>query len=628
MLRNPPTKPLLIYDGNCTFCQKWILRLLRLTGSRIECRPSQECGENFSEIPPEAFEESIQFIGRNGALYSGALAFFQAMATHPLSRLPLFIYQNLPGFGVLSEDCYQWVARNRTRLSSLDSALTGLCGKIPHYETSTHLFLRLLAAVYFIAFASLGAQIIGLIGSNGITPARELLPAVIAQYDILSFLKLPTLFWLCNDDWILQGTCVAGAVLSIIALLGIAQPACFFLLWFLYLSLCSVGNVFLGFQWDNLLLEVGFLGILIAPWCRCHFKQGGFEAPVLGRWLLLWLLFRLMFSSGMVKWLSGDETWHHFTALQYHYETQPLPTFIGYFAHQLPAAFQHFSVLAMFGIELFLPFLIFGPRRLQLCAASGFIFLQLLITLTGNYCFFNLLSVGLCLFLIDDETWLRLGNTLRLPALFKPQSQISKPAGSLEIKQRACPSFIFLPLAALIFFLSLIQFSGLIFSSLFWPAPVAWLAESAAGFRTVNSYGLFAVMTTVRREITVEGSADGNTWFEYEFKWKPGATTKRPDFVAPYQPRLDWQMWFAALGSYKQNPWFLHFCEQLLRGSPDVLRLLKTNPFHEHPPKYIRAVMYEYHFTKPGVLFRNGEWWSATYLGPYCPTLYLNRQEP
>ena len=428
---------------------------------------------------------------------------------------------------------------------------------------------------------------------------------------------LPTLCWLDSSDGFLRFQCAAGAVLAVILIVGIAPAPCLALLWLLYLSLTAVGRDFLGFQWDNLLLEAGLIAIFFAPlqlWPRPS-REAPPSRPVL--WLLRLLLFKLMFSSGCVKLLSGDPNWRNLTALTFHYQTQPLPTWVGWYANQLPLWFQKASCLAMFGIELGAPFLIFAPRRLRFCGGAAIAFLQVLILLTGNYTFFNLLTLALCLLLLDDFSLAKF-----VPARLRPAFAPATRHPS-RVAPGRWPRFIIAPLAGVVIILSLFQM-GLMFGMRpGWLFPVAVADEWLAPFRSFNGYGLFAVMTTDRREIIVEGSNDGVNWLPYEFKYKPGGLDRRPAFVAPHQPRLDWQMWFAALGDYRQNPWFANFCERLLQGSPEVLALLGKNPFPNHPPRYIRAEFYDYRFTDFAERRATGDWWKREFVGEYLPPISL-----
>jgi hypothetical protein len=362
--------------------------------------------------------------------------------------------------------------------------------------------------------------------------------------------------------------------------------------------------VFGHIQSDALLLEVGFLAI---------FLTGGSRIVI---WLYRWLLFRFMLFSGLIKLLTHDQSWARLTALDFHYETQPLPTPLAWYAHQLPEWFQQLSVLAMFGIEVGLPWLIFMPRRLRIVAAGGFLVLQIAISLTGNYHFLNLLTLFLCLFLFEDRPL-----AARLPSWVAARAHDRFPApGRLATAGAAA-------LAAILVASSLTQT---------WerlerrtpPEPLATLATTASRFGVSNFYGFFGVMSTTRREIVVEGSKDGELWHAYEFRYKPGDVRRCLRWNVPHQPRLDWEMWFAAGESPEQNPWFGDLLRKLLEGSPRVLGLLASNPFPDHPPTYVRGMLYRYRFTTPGERAATGDCWVREPLLPYTPPLCLDSWAP
>jgi uncharacterized membrane protein YphA (DoxX/SURF4 family) len=431
------------------------------------------------------------------------------------------------------------------------------------------------------------------------------------------FYRVPTLCWFSSSDGFLNVQCAAGTALALLLIFGIAPAPCLFLLWLIYLSLCTVCDPFLGFQWDVLLLETGLLAIFFAPlqWLPRHPAR---EAPPsrMALWLLRWLLFMLMFRSGFVKLTSGDPSWRDLTALNYHFETQPLPTWIGWHAHHFPAWVHKSDAALLFVIEIGVPFLIFLPRRPRQLACLSFVALQLFIMLTGNYCFFNLLAMVLCLTLLDDAALQKC-----LPARWCRCS----PAGSsaAPIPLRLTQAIVMTLLAAVVLMTSAVQFCDMFHPRKWLPRKMLAANQWLEPLRSFNGYGLFQVMTTSRPEIIVEGSNDGLNWQAYEFKYKPGDLKRRPRFVEPHQPRLDWQMWFAALSNYQNNPWFENFCLRLLQGSPQMLALLDKNPFPEAPPKYIRAVVYQYHFTDAATRKRTGEWWSRELLGNYLPPVSL-----
>ena len=597
------SKPLLVYDNDCDFCRYWIAQWQHTTGDRIDYAPFQEVAAAFPEIPLSAFENSVQLILQNGTVLSGAEAVFRALN----NGLLLWCYYHLFGFKSVSEGIYHFVAQHRPFFSALTRWFCGTHTERTTFYLSRWLFLRGLGCIYLIAFLSLWVQIHGLIGSNGILPAEQYLAAVRQQLGTEGYYLLPTLFWLNPSDACLHFLCAGGVVLSLVLIAGFFPTAALTGLWIFYLSLVAVGQAFLSFQWDVLLLEAGFLAIFFAPlqireaFARVSETSGAFL------WLLRWLLFRLMFASGFVK-LASDEVWRNLTALNFHYETQPLPTWLGWYVHQLPEWLHKVSVIGMFAVELIVPFLIFAPRRLRTAGCIGLIGLQLLILLTGNYCFFNLLAIALCFLLIDDVTWKGL-----LSKRFMPNFQSVE--NSPHRYRRVCIAVV----ATLLFLLSGIRFGGQLFRDVRFP-DVAWIRP----FRSVNTYGLFADMTESRPEIIVEGSNDRITWKTYRFRWKPGDLKEAPKWVAPHQPRLDWQMWFAALQGNPQNTsWFLHFMGALLQGRPEVLQLLAENPFPDTPPRYVRATLYDYHFTDIATKRSEGTWWYRERKGLYCPAVSL-----
>ena len=611
----------MLYDGDCRFCSLWIQRWKQSTGERVDYLPSQDdqVRHLYPEIAREALDAAVQFIDVDGSVSQGADAVLRALATNPCWSWLLRVYRGSPLVARASESAYRFIAGHRTLFSWITWLFWGQHVERPDYFLVRRVFLVLLGGTYLIAFVSLWMQVAGLIGKNGILPAVDLMShahdAVAAEGIGLSrFHMLPTLCWFDASDSFLTFQCAAGTGLAVLLIIGIAPPFCLTLLWLLYLSLTSVGGDFLAFQWDNLLLETGFLAIFFGPlqWLPRPSREKPPSRTVL--WLLRLLLFKLMFLSGVVKLASGDITWRNLTALSYHYQTQPLSNWIAWYAHHLPPWFQKMSCAAMFGIELSAPFLIFLPRRARIAGAIGLSALQLLILLTGNYTFFNWLTLALCLLLLDDFV-LRKWLPKSLTVFYQHAPLVTAPG----LWRTLC----LVPLIFIFVSVSAIQLLGPLGLVPSWTSPVVDLYRWISPLRTINSYGLFAVMTTERPEIIVEGSNDRQDWKEYEFKYKPGALERPPPFVAPYQPRLDWQMWFAALGSYRQNPWFINFCVRLLQASPDVLGLLDTNPFPASPPKYIRARLFDYRFTTHAERARTGNWWKRTLKGEYLPPISL-----
>ena len=457
-------------------------------------------------------------------------------------------------------------------------------------------FLRGLAMTYLIAFASFLPQVDGLIGSKGILPVSDYLESIDSQYFDTGYALFPTLAWFDSSDRFLHLMIWAGIVLAILLFLRIVPLVAAIGLWVLYLSLDTVGQIFFSFQWDALLLETGFAAILLTPWgLRPLYRN---PPPRMAIWLFRFLIFRLTLESGAVKLLSGDPTWRSLTALNYHYETQPLPTPPAWFAHHLPAFVQKISVIGVFAIELVVPFLFLTTRPLRRVGALITIAFQCLIAFTGNYTFFNLLTIVLCFVTLFDN------------------AEPAEPRWSRWVVSTASVALIALGL------LQLLMMSGI---SRTTPERLALIDFRAQTFHIVNRYGLFAVMTTARPEIIIEGSDDGENWKAYEFKYKPGDMNRPLAWVAPYQPRLDWQMWFAALSNYRDNPWFPQLLRRLLEGSPDVLNLLAVNPFPNKPPRLVRATTYDYHFSDAPARRRTGAIWTRRYLGEYFPVVSLKQ---
>lgn len=589
-------KPVLYYDEDCGFCKKWVASWKARVGDAAVFSPSPE------KNPP-----AVRLTTAKDGDFSGAEAVFKLLALAPGRSWLFRLHQSFPPFAWTSELVYRLVASNRRFFSKVTDLLWGSHLEPPTFFLARRLFIASLGLCYFSAFASLGSQIIGLVGEQGILPAQGLLEAARSQLGARAYYFLPSVFWLGASDAELKLVCWAGAGLSALLIAGLAPGPILLALWGLYLSLVGVGRDFLTFQWDALLLETGFAALFLAPWRL--WPRPGAEPPPSGAalWALRWLLFRLMLESGAVKLLSGDPAWAGLTALTVHYETQPLPTALGWWAHQLPAWLHKLSCLLMFAIELGMPWLVFMPRRPKMLAGASFLALMLLIGLTGNYTFFNLLTAALCLLLFDDN----------FLSGFLPRWLAAPAPAEGRLKPRGIPG---LQSAFVVFVLAVgaSQLAAMLLK-LPPPRPVLAVMQAVSPFHLVNRYGLFAVMTKNRPEIRVEGSADGVEWREYAFKWKPGDPAARPRWAQPHQPRLDWQLWFAALGECRQNPWFVNFLARLLQNSPPVLDLMASNPFPVEPPRYMRTTLWDYRFTR---LSDGGrDWWTRAETGPYCPVI-------
>lgn len=511
----------------------------------------------------------------------------------------------------------------------------------PSFLLARWLFVRLVALCYLAGFLSLSVQMSGLYGQDGILPIALLMRSNDALID--NMLRAPTIFWLNSSDAFISAFPFIGALSASFAVLGIFTGPCLLVSWFLYLSVITAGQDFMSFQWDILLNEIGFLTLFLCSWrpfCRVWAKRAqrwripawtvdGDNPSVFVLWLFRLLLFKLMFASGVVKLASQDPSWWDLTAMTFHFETQPLPTPPGYFAHHLPRWFLMASTIGVFFIELVVPFAIFAYRNIRIAAAGFLIFLQSLILVTGNYCFFNWLTIALCVLLIDDRA-LKNGISKFLPkkvssrlndwieyAFDFGKEPLPRTTGTTTRWRR----FVITPLLCLILVLSTSslyrQFQG------DFPSPLEELVWLAHPWRLAGSYGLFAVMTTSRPEIVLEGSLDGIEWKEYVFKYKPGPLNRPPPVVAPHQPRLDWQMWFAALSERPRDEWFFRLAQKLLDGSTSVSGLFESNPFEGTRPKYIRARLFDYHFTSIAKLLKDGQWWTREFKGDFLPPVSI-----
>jgi hypothetical protein len=464
-------------------------------------------------------------------------------------------------------------------------------------------FSRAISLIYAIAFLSIIVQARGLWGSTGILPISHYADLATNQLGLSRFYVLPSFFYITAADWAIVGFAVLGTVAAALAFFGFAQGWMLLLCYLLYLSYVSMGQDFLSFQWDVLLLEVGFLALFVVPWRFGFFPWLAVEPHQMVIWIFYLVIFKLMLLSGLAKIWSGDESWRNFTALTYHYWTQPIPNFIAAFLHGVPVGCQKISTVIMFLIELVFPFLILAAP-VRFIAGLGFIFLNVMIILSGNFAFFNWLTIALSLWLLPNS-WF---HSLK----FLPTLEITANAPSLVVM----PVMLYLAVASL-FWLTR-HYLPPAMENMLRP-----LVRATASFSLSNSYGLFASMTKDRLEIVIEGSDDGIDWQEYEFKYKPGDVKRMPPWMAPHQPRLDWQMWFAALGRYEDSPWLDHFMAAVQSGSPEVLALLNRNPFPKKPPQFLRAQLYRYEFLSPSQIIHGDGWWKRTFVGNFSPVFKL-----
>ena len=598
-----PPRPLLLFDGDCGFCRRWVARWRRSVGEAADFSPAQEAQVGW--LSAEDTGRSVWLLAPDGSAYGGAEAVLRLLALRPGGGGLLALYRFLPGFALLADAAYGWVARHRVLASKVSRALAGAVEEPPAFALARRVFLALLGLSYVSAFASFAVQARGLIGEQGVWPFPELLRWAGRELS-LPALRIPSLLWLWPTDAGLMACCVAGLAAGLLLMAGRWPRAAALAAYALYLSLVSTGGLFFSYQWDVLLLEVGFLAIFIASRAR--------PPPAVGLFLARVTLFRLMFLSGMVKLASGDPTWRALRGLQYHYWTQPLPTWSAYLADLLPLWADQACEAAMFGIELGAPFLLFGPRRVRHLGVALIAFLQLCIAATGNYGFFNLLALCLCALQVDDSVWRRLPLVRRRA---EEGAQAALPRARWALAGWAA-------LASLLLLLGWVDLWGRLRRGAEWPAWVEALDEWTSPFHAANGYGLFAVMTTERDEIDLAGSADGNVWRSYRFHYKPGPLDARPRFGPLHMPRLDWQMWFASLGACAENQWLISLQQGLLEGRPAVRALFAEDPFPDAPPRYLRTRIAPYRFAPFAELRARGSWWTRGPDRVYCPTLTLH----
>lgn len=587
-------RPTFVFDGDCGICRTWVDYWGQLTGEKVAYRTYQDAAGDFPAIPRDDFRHAVQLIEPDGQVLAGAAATFRLLSYAPGRSAWWWLYRHVPGVAPLSELAYRFLSGHRGLLAAATRTLWGRTLEPERYDLVSWLFLRGLGLIYVAAFVSLALQIRGLVGSGGILPLGEYLSAAREGWGNAAYWRLPTLFWLNSSDAALMTGAVAGLALGLLVTFGVMQRASLAALFVLYLSYVYAGQLFMSFQWDMLLGEAGFLAI---------FLTGGSRIVV---WLYRLLLFRFLFLAGLVKLASGDATWRQLTALDYHFWTQPLPSPLAWYAAQAPHWLLAAGTAAALIVELFAVALIFLPRRPRMLAATLVILFQLGIMLTGSYNWFNLLTMLLCLFLFDDQALRRI-----MPSTIAARINAHAPR----------PGRTATAIAAIVALITVPVGLNLVYAPLAGRnLPIAGaLGEALAPLLIVNPYGLFATTTTTRPVIVIEGSDDGRTWREYTLPYLPGPVSRAPTWNIPYQPRLDWQMWFAAYGSPAQNRWIERVLQRLLEGSPHVLALFSGNPFSGTPPKYVRALLYDYRFAEAKSASGHREWWVRRLEGTYFP---------
>ncbi len=490
------------------------------------------------------------------------------------------------------------------------------------------IFLRALAAIYFSAFFSLVFQTKGLIGQQGILPAQQYLTAVARSLDVARFWYAPSLFWLSASSHMLVAVTWIGLLASISAFLNLWPRLGFFICFVCFLSFVAVASDFSGYQSDGMLLEAGFLALFFAPpgilpgWGADH------PPPRASLFLLQWEWFRIYFESGLAKLLSGDPQWRNLTAMDEYYQNSPLPTWIGWYVEHLPHWFHVTMTAGTLFLEFVVVFMLFFPRRVRLICFLIVTPWEIGVVLTGNYAFLNYLVLSLAFLLLEDSTLRRF-----VPTRFRPPAQseavCAGPRGEVAPDAAECGTGIAAPLNSIRVAITTVMLAWIAYATTAelvsmplhrMPLPAAPVI-ALEPFRIANQYGLFAVMTRGRYEIEFQGSNDNQNWIPYPFRYKPQALNEPPGIYGPYQPRFDWNLWFASLGDWQQNQMVPLTQEHLLENDADVLSLFKSNPFQQSPPRYVRAILWQYWFTSMEEKRRTGNWWRRQLLGQYAPTI-------
>jgi lipase maturation factor 1 len=484
------------------------------------------------------------------------------------------------------------------------------------------LFLRALGLIFFSAFYSIIFQIRGLIGPRGILPAQDYLIEVAKELSASRFWFAPTLFWISSSDRFLMAVCIAGIVASLLLAVNIAPRLMLLICLVAFLSFIAAAQDFASYQSDGMLLQAGFISLFLAPpgwrpgWGEKHPPSRA------SRFLLVFLLFCIYFESGVAKVRGGDPEWREFTAMDQYYQNGPLPTWIAWYAHQLPHAFHVATAVLTMALELFLIFAICLPRRTRIVMFFALTAWQAGIILTSNYAFLNYIVLAMGFLLLDDQFLRRcLPRALRVATADAAGSETPIPPPSATplrpwreylrlATQGVLLTWIFYASAALLLFM-------LIPSAPLPTEPIRLLEP----FRFVNEFGLFGVMTRARYELEFQGSNDGRNWIPYPFRYKPQNVDTPPGIYAPYQPRFDWNLWFASLGGWEQYHFVLNVEERLLDGEPDVLALFAGNPFPDHPPEQMRVIRWQYWFTNWAERRQSGAWWRREEVGLYAPVL-------
>jgi len=479
--------------------------------------------------------------------------------------------------------------------------------KTPSYWLTRFIILRFLGFVYLIAFLSLAFQVIPLIGENGLLPADNYLDSIRPNFNsnLQAFLKLPTIFWFHISDNLLFYFSWIGVLLSIILLSGYSNSILMFSLWILYMSYVHIGQLWYSFGWEIQLLETGFLAIFLVPFLNSKpFPKT--PPPLLIIWLYRWLAFRIYLGAGLIK-IKGSECWRNLTCMYYHYETQPIPNPLSPFFHSLPKFIHKIEVLWNHFIELIIPFTIFTPRNFRIIGGILLFTFQFILILSGNLSFLNWLTIIPGLALFDDKFLKKI-----LPKFIVKKAD--------KAKENSKPINKFQNYITILVFISLLWFSIPVIQNLL--SDNQRMNTSFNQWNLVNTYGAFGSISKERHELVIEGTSDqiitpDTTWKEYELKAKPTSINRSLPFIAPYQPRIDWQIWFAAMSTPDRQPWLIHLVWKLLHNDPIAISLIFSNPFPDNPPNFIRIEFYKYELNKPF----SEQVWNRTHLGTWLNPL-------
>lgn len=468
------------------------------------------------------------------------------------------------------------------------------------YWLTRLLLQRGLGIIYLIAFLVALNQFVPLVGEKGLLPVSQYLKQI-------RFWEAPSLFFLYPRDIFFRIAAFAGVLLSLLVITGISEKygtgvsmTIWGLLWVLYLSFVNIGQTFYAFGWESMLLEAGFFAIFLGG--------AGTEPSQILIWLFRWMLFRTMFGAGLIK-LRADPCWRDLTCLFHYYQTQPIPNPFSWYIHWLPQWFHKAGVLFNHFVELVVPFAYFAPQPISAIAGLLTIIFQGSLMISGNLSWLNLLTIVLAFSTFNDKLLSRIIPITPLSTLPRAPSH----------------EYAIIAVSLLVLFLSIKPIRNML-------SPYQQMNFSYNPFHLVNTYGAFGSITKTRYEIIIEGTDEESTtdqtkWREYEFKGKPGNTTRLPAQIAPYHLRLDWLMWFAAMHPFAQDPWFFHLMGKLLQGDSQTLKLLKENAFPDSPPRYVRALLYRYRFTTPAEHKKTHQWWQRELVGSYFPVVSLDHPE-